>query len=300
LAQLLQDLADRKPLTIEPLIALAEPILAEAQEGEELHFLTADAMDLPCFVACHSLTVAQILARVVRFDSEFRAQALQAILAGLLHDAGMLAIPPEILANPGPLSDEQKRLLENHTRVGAEMMVRLHPEASWLEEAAASHHERLHGTGYPAGLREKQLSSLSRLLGICDVYAALCADRPHRPAFDTRIALTDTLLMVDRGELDRFHAEKLMLLSAYPVGTLVELADGAIAVVVATHPGRRDAKLLHTRPVLSLLVDSQGKPVSRPRHLDLAECEHRSILRSLSVTEKRELLEKLTPPFCCL
>jgi HD-GYP domain-containing protein (c-di-GMP phosphodiesterase class II) len=300
LAQLLQDLTDQKPVTIESFVALAELILAEALEGEEMRFLAGDASDLPRFVAGHSLTVARVLARVVRFDPEFRSQPMQAILAGLLHDVGMLAIPSEVLANPGPFDDEQKRLLENHTRVSAEIMVRLHPQASWLEEATANHHERLDGTGYPAGLRETQLSSLSRLLALCDVYGALCADRPHRPAFDTRIALMDTLLLADRGELDRIHAEKLMLLSAYPVGTVVELADGAIALVVASHRGRRDVKLAHNRPVLSLLVDSQGKPVCRPRHLDLAECEHRSILRSLSRTEKRDLLEKLTPPFCCL
>jgi HD-GYP domain-containing protein (c-di-GMP phosphodiesterase class II) len=300
LAQLLQDLLDRKPLTIEPFLALAEPILVEAQEGKELRFLAADPRDLPRFVACHSMTVARVLARVVRFDSELRAEPLHAILAGLLHDAGMLTIPAEILANPGPLNDEHKRLLENHARAGAEMMVRLHPQAAWLEEAAASHHEKLDGTGYPAGLRETQLSSLCRLVGLCSVYGALCADRPYRPAFDTRIALTDTLLLADRGELDRFHAEKLMLLSAYPIGALVELADGAIALVVATHSGRRDAKLVHARPVLSLLTDSEGKPVSRSCYLDLAECEHRSIVRSLSSLEKQELLQKLNPLCGCL
>jgi len=300
LAGFMVDLSENKPTTIDPVVALAESILAQTQDGEGLLFLVADPADRSRFVACHSLTVARVMARVVRFDPELRSQSVQAVLCALLHDSGMMSVPEDILTLPGPLDTEQRRALERHTRAGAEMMRRLAPDAGWLAEAAASHHERLDGTGYPAGLKEAQLSSLTRLLSVCDIYAALSAPRPHRPALDTRTALTDTLLQADRGELDRFHAEKLMWLSAYPVGTVVELADGAMGVVVATHSGRRDAKLTHTRPVISLLTDSQGEPLPSPRHLDLAECEHRSIVRSLPGPERQELLAKAYGASCDL
>ena len=57
-----------------------------------------------------------------------------------------------------------------------------------------------------------------------------------------RTALTDTLLLADRGALDRHCAERLLHLSFYPVGSVVELADGAVGLVVATHGGRRELK----------------------------------------------------------
>ena len=211
------------------------------------------------------------------------------VLAALVHDAGMLRVPAEVLAQPGPLDDAGRRAVEVHARAGAEMVRRLLPEAAWLAEAAAAHHERLDGTGYPGGLREVQVSSLARLLAVCDTYAALCCPRPYRPARDTRTALTDTLLLAESGALDRGHAERLLQLSFYPVGSAVELADGSVGVVVATHLGRRDLNT-PARPVVALLTDAQGQPLAAPLHLDLAECESHSIVRSLAPAERRQVL----------
>jgi len=239
-ARLLAALHAKEPVTIQSFADVAEHLLTEVQQGKALRFLSAPPDQPAHFVASHALTVAQVIARVVRQDPDFRSDPLGPVLAALLFDAGMLAIPVSILAKPGPLEDEQRRILEAHTRLGAELMTHLLPSGSWLAEVAAGHHERLDGTGYPGGRQETQLNPLTRLIAVCDVYAALCTARPHRLAFDTRTALTDTLLLADQGALDRFHAERLLRLSFYPVGSVVELADGAFGVVVATHMGRRD------------------------------------------------------------
>ena len=107
------------------------------------------------------------------------------MLAALIHDAGMLRVPAAILTQTDPLTPEQRRLVEGHCRTGAEIAARLRPDAVWLAQAIAEHHERLDGTGYPAGLRGGQMSSLSRLLAVCDVYAASCTARPYRKAKET-------------------------------------------------------------------------------------------------------------------
>src|SRR5207302_1036318 len=156
-------------------------------------------------------------------------------LAALVHDVGMLRVPLEILVHPGSLNDEQKRAVERHTQIGADLAARLLPNGAWLAEATGGHHERLDGTGYPGGLRDGHIAPLTRLLAVCDVYAALRAPRPHREARSTRTALADTLLLADQGALDPREAERLLLLSFYPPGTVVELADGAVGLVVATH-----------------------------------------------------------------
>src|SRR5205085_669705 len=157
------------------------------------------------------------------------------VLAALLHDAGLLGIPVTILAQPGPLTDGHRRAIEGHARAGAELVARQLPAAADLGDVIASHHERLDGTGYPAGLRGHQVPALSRLLAVADVYGAMACPRPHRPAFDPRTALTDTLLLADRGLLDRTAAEGLLHLAFYPVGSVVELTDGSVGKVVATH-----------------------------------------------------------------
>jgi hypothetical protein len=114
--------------------------------------------------------------------------------------------------------------------------------------------------------------------------------RLYRPARETRTALTDTLLLAEQGKLDRQYAERLLLLSFYPVGSAVELADGTVGVVVATPGGRRDSLLNPARPVVTLLLDPEGHPLPAPRHLDLAHSDDHSIVRSLTPEERRELL----------
>jgi HD-GYP domain-containing protein (c-di-GMP phosphodiesterase class II) len=307
LADLLSRVHEGKPVEIGSFATLAESLLAEADQAAPLRFPPS-----PCslphergrglnqgetpsrFIACHSLTVAQVTARLVRNDPELREAPLQPMLAALLHDAGMMSVPAEILAQSGPLDPDQKRCVERHTLVGAEMMTRLLPGGAWLAEVAGSHHERLNGTGYPSGLQGTQIGPLTRLIAVCDVYAALCSPRPHRPALDTRTALTDTLLLAEQGTLDAQHAERLLQLSFYPVGSVVELADGAVGVVVAVHPGGRDLTT-PARPVVALLTDVQRRYLPVARHLDLAQCEDRSVMRTLAADERRELLGKRYP-----
>jgi HD-GYP domain-containing protein (c-di-GMP phosphodiesterase class II) len=206
----------------------------------------------------------------------------------------MVKVPAAVLAGAGPLDDEQRRLVEAHTRTGAELAARLLPTGAWLAEATLSHHERLDGTGYPDGLRELQLPALPRMLAVCDVYAAMCAPRPHRPARETRTALADTLLLADEGGLDRHHAERLLALAFYPVGSVVELADGAAGVVVATHSARGELNA-PARPVVALLTDAQGRTLPAPRHLDLAQCEGHGIVRALPAGLRRDLLGRRYP-----
>jgi HD-GYP domain-containing protein (c-di-GMP phosphodiesterase class II) len=294
LAGLLTGLYDGRALDVKPYALLAEEILAEAQESQPLRFLHGEAEVPARFVACHSLTVAQVVARLARHEPELRGRPVEPVLAALVHDVGMLGVPAEVLAKAAPLVDAERRLVEAHVRISVGLAARLLPGGTWLVEAVGGHHERLDGTGYPDGLREFQLRTLPRLLAVCDVYAAFCSPRPHRPARETRTALADTLVLAEQGALDRYQAERLLQLSFYPVGSVVELADGAVAVVVATH-GSGSGLQTPARPVVSLLTDGQGQFLAAPQPLDLALCESRSIVRTLPPDERCDLLGRRYP-----
>src|SRR5262249_60511156 len=129
----------------------AEDLVLAAQEGAPLRFPDAadPSPDPARHVALHSLTTARVMARLVRHDPELRGQPLEPVLAALVHDAGMLGVPAEILARPGALDDEARRLVESHARAGAERAARLLPGGGWLVEAAPPHPERLRGTPHP-------------------------------------------------------------------------------------------------------------------------------------------------------
>jgi HD-GYP domain-containing protein (c-di-GMP phosphodiesterase class II) len=296
LADALTALANDHVVDLKTLLPLAESIHHDVLQGLPLSVPEFFLVDVAQQTASHSLAVAQVIARVARHEAEWRSRPLEPILAALVHDVGMLRVPAEILNVKGPLTDEQRQLMRSHCIVGGELVARMTPTAAWLVEAASQHHEGLDGSGYPAGLRELQIKPLIRLLSVCDMYAALCQPRAQRGNLDPRTALADTLLAAEKGALDRFAAERLLLLSFYPVGSVVELSDGSVGVVAATHQGRRDLNT-PARPVVALLTDSDGQAVPTARHLDLSEVEGCSILRVLPASEKKERLGKRYPQY---
>jgi HD-GYP domain-containing protein (c-di-GMP phosphodiesterase class II) len=280
------------------LTEVAEQVAAEAAGAMPLRFGHWSPEEPARHVACHSLNVASVIARLTLRDDEFRGRPLEPILAALTCDVGMLSVPRALLAQKEPLDDAQRRVLEGHPRMGAAILARAFPDETYLAQAAANHHERLDGTGYPAGLKGGQLAQLERLLAVCDMYAARCAPRPQRPARQPRTALTDTLLDAERGILDRYHAERLLELSFYPVGSVVELADGALGLVVAAPRVRQDLGF-PARPVVAILSDAQGRMLDFPSHVDLGQCDGRSIVRSLSTAECRAVLGARHPEMAC-
>jgi HD-GYP domain-containing protein (c-di-GMP phosphodiesterase class II) len=288
LAGVLGQLAAGEAVNPRPILGLAEELAREAKAKEPLRFLSAPADEPARFVAAHSITVAQVMARLLGDDPDWKERVDEALFAALVHDVGMVRVPVEVLAKPGPLTDEERRVMERHTTVGAQLIGSMMPGGGIFVEGAADHHERLDGTGYPAGKRDLALGAFVRILAICDVYAAMAAKRPHRPAHQTRTALADTLLLAEQGALDRVYAEKLLALSFYPAGSVVELNDGTVGYVVAAQPGRQGIDN-PSKPVLMLLTGPGGQALALPGTLNLVE-DRRTIVRSLAPSERRQLL----------
>ncbi len=292
-AEHLKRLWTAQETSLQPLQKLAEEIFVEAQRGQPLRFPAPSFKDVPRFVASHGIATAQVAARLILKDQEWFGKQTDLLLVAFVHDLGMLGVPADVLLQTSPFSTEQKRLVEKHPKEGAKVLAKIWG-SGWQLEAVLNHHERNHGSGYPAGRSEPHLSTFTKLLSVCDVYAALASPRPHRLALDTRGALTEVLVEADRGALDKRQAEKLLALSFYPVGSVVELNDGAVAMVIATHPGPRG--LTHpTRPVVVLLRETQGQMPPLPALVDLLELEGKYILRGLTPSERRHLLLRTYP-----
>lgn len=289
LAELLRALAMKKPVTLETLNKLAEPLVDDARAGRPLRFLYAPPDDPARFAAAHSLTVAQVLLRLIHDDPEWRSQLTLAAVTVLVHDVGMTRVPADVLLTAGPLDMEQRRLIEKHTHVADDILLALWPGGGWPVDAATHHHERNDGTGYPLGARDIELASFTKLLSVCDAYAALCSPRPHRAAFDTRTAMTEVLLLSEREHLDSGWTERLLRLSFYPVGSVVELNDGSIALVTATHSDGASFTQ-PAKPIVERLLDVQGAPLDWPSTIDLLNEPGWSIVRALTPAERRTYL----------
>jgi len=303
LARLLRQVEQGQLTEIDPFVELANELVGQAEECLPLRLLDEDDADVDRFVAAHALNVAGVVARVARHAAAFRHRAIEPVLAALLMDVGLLrltAIDADLLlaaagyGEPGSLTEDERRAIERHTRDGEELVRPLQPDATWLAQAALQHHERLDGTGYPDGVKEYQLEPVARLLAVCDVYVTLAGQAASRHGAEPRTAMTDTLLLADQGLLDREFAEALLQLSFYPVGTMVELADGSVGVVAAV-PGRAGDAANPSRPVVLLLLEPGGSPLPLPRHLDLLQTDGHSVVRSLTPAERQRRVGRHFP-----
>ena len=177
-------------------------------------------------------------------------------LAAVFHDVGMRACPSEVLEKRAPLDARDRAVVEQHPIAGVEFLLDQKAFSRSLLSrivVAFEHHRSLDGSGYPAGARRPDL--FSRIIAIADVYDALTTHRPWRPATLPDEALA--MMMRDSGK--RFDAALLKVfvntIGLYPVGTLVRLDSGEMAIVV--YGGGEGDRL--TRPVV-MLVGRDGKP----------------------------------------
>jgi len=309
LAKRLADLAAGRAVDVTWIGSLAEKLLDEARQAASLRFYEAEVLstssypDGPAspaparFVAAHALTVAQVVARIVSHDYEWASRPVAPVMTALLMDVGMTRIPPTVLGKTGPLTAEDRRLIDAHPQFAATLIRNVFPDAEVVADAVAAHHERPDGTGYPNARVGEDIPSLARLLSVCDTYAAMAVDRPHRRGVDPRTALTDTLIAAEQGRLDRDFSEYLLHLAFHPVGTVVELTDGRAGVVVANHTNRMNLRAT-ARPVVALLTDVAGNVLPRPEFLDLAAANTGGVGRVLNKAERIALFAREYPELC--
>lgn len=131
----------------------------------------------------HSRQVGQ-LARAVAKEMDISDEdALKIEIAGYLHDVGKIKLPPEVLTKTGALSGAERAMVEEAPEEAAKLIESL-PGLREVARLVRTYHERWDGTGYPAGLKEREIPLGAQIVGIADVYNALVSPRAQRPAMD--------------------------------------------------------------------------------------------------------------------
>jgi len=119
-------------------------------------------------------------------------------LAGGLHDIGKIYVPAEILAKPGKITDAEYNIIKTHPQVGYDILKPI--EFPWpIAEFVLQHHERMDGSGYPAGLKAHEIHIEAKVLAVADVIEAMATHRPYRPALSIEAALDE--ITSNRGKL---------------------------------------------------------------------------------------------------
>ena len=138
----------------------------------------------------HSERVSVLCEQLARQMSLPKATCENLRLAGKLHDLGMIAIPGKILAQRSKIGVADYRAIKRHPEIAYEVLKPLQLLTGALP-AIRHHHERMNGTGYPAGLSGEEIPIEARVLAVADAYDAMTHDRPHQPAITPLAAMTE-------------------------------------------------------------------------------------------------------------
>jgi HD-GYP domain-containing protein (c-di-GMP phosphodiesterase class II) len=114
----------------------------------------------------------------------------QIILAGELHDIGLLAVPESVILNHSRFGIDDFRCVQTHSVASHDVLKPLEMLGEVLP-AIRAHHEKFNGTGYPDGLKGESIPLGGRILAVADAYDAMTHDRPHRQAMSPMIALRE-------------------------------------------------------------------------------------------------------------
>ncbi|MEI7614395.1 MAG: HD-GYP domain-containing protein [Betaproteobacteria bacterium] len=178
-----------------------------------------------CVAVC-ALMVA--LAQRLGLDHE---NTRAAGLAGLLHDLGKAALPIELLHKPEKLSEDEFDIIRRHPFEGTRLLQNCGVGGAVLD-VCLNHHARMDGSGYPNKVKGNEISLLAKMAAVCDVYDAISSGRPYKDAWDPAEAMRKMAEWTS-GHFDPvvFHAF-VKSIGIYPVGSLVRLTSGRLAVVV--------------------------------------------------------------------
>ena len=183
-----QELAERKRAEEELRQSYLQ--LQRALEGTVHTLVSAIEMKDP-YTAGHQRRVTR-LACAIANEMDLPEEQTEGIrMAGLIHDLGKISVPAQILSKPGRLSDLEFGLIKAHVQVGYDILNGAIDFPWPLARIVLQHHERMDGSGYPAGLLGEEILLEARILAVADVVAAMASHRPYRLALTISEALEE-------------------------------------------------------------------------------------------------------------
>jgi diguanylate cyclase (GGDEF)-like protein len=169
-------------------------MLAEAIEAKD-PFLRGHSDEVSTYVAA--------VAEQLEFDPKRREEV---VFGSLLHDIGKIGISERILLKPGPLSPEERGVVQLHPRIGYRLVEQV-PALRPIAAAILHHHERFDGDGYPSGLRGEEIPLEARIICVADSFSAMTAERPYRG----RMSLEEACAELERCAGAQFDPEIVRL-----------------------------------------------------------------------------------------
>lgn len=226
------------------------------------------------YTAEHSLNVSILSATFARHLGHDVADIKKIALGGLLHDVGKARVPNEILNKEGRFTDEEFDIMKQHPLFGRNLLISMPKKDHSSIDVAHCHHERIDGNGYPRKLAADQIPYFAKIVAITDAYDAITSSR----CYDKGRASMEALDIIYKCKGTQFDAELALefikCIGIYPPGAIVELKNGEVGIVIATHEKNKlkprillvldNNKKKQTQKIVDLnlnIADSSGQPL---------------------------------------
>lgn len=211
----------------------------------------------------HATNCAILVCGFALFLGLNKQTAQKMTLGALLHDIGVAKIPKGIIDKPNKLTSNEMNVVKKHLSWGHQLCKRDGFTDPIIMDMLINHHERLDGSGYPRGMKKDKLSKLARITAIVDVYDAMTGDKRYKKSQQPINALRYLL-----GQKDKFDQsivqQFIKYLGVHPVGSLVQLSDDKLAVIVE---GNRSEPL---KPKVKIFYSLKLQQYVNPKYYDLA------------------------------
>jgi HD-GYP domain-containing protein (c-di-GMP phosphodiesterase class II) len=211
----------------------------------------------------HGLQVSVYLTSFGRHLGFPRLQLTHLAQVGLLLDIGKIRLPKSLLEKQGRLTDEEFEAAKEHVALGLAILAETPDFDADITRGIEQHHERMNGSGYPRGLIGEEISVFGRMAGIVDCFAALTNHRPYAAAVSSYEALRNITAWGGEFFHEALVQQFVSSVGVFPVGSLIELSTGEVAVVV------EHSKVRRLKPRVLVVTGPDKTPAPFPTMVDL-------------------------------
>jgi putative nucleotidyltransferase with HDIG domain len=216
------------------------------------------------YTLTHSINVCILALTFGRHMKLHRSELELLGLGALLHDIGKLRIPNAILDKPGKLTPEEFAIMKTHPQEGYNILKVDKTLPIESLEIVLHHHERVNGNGYPGNFKSDEITLITKMASIVDVYDAITSDRCYHDGISPYLALQNIYSWA-KNDFDKPLVQEFMsCMGLYPVGTIVVLSNGQTGIVISnTHA-------THLRPMVMLIKDSENNLLDQRKIFNLS------------------------------
>jgi putative nucleotidyltransferase with HDIG domain len=224
-----------KAVNAEAALKLVDDIAASVARNEGALISLVRLKNKDDYTYIHSVAVCALMVALANELGLSDDEVKQAGMAGLLHDIGKAGVPLEVLNKPGALTDKEFTTVKLHPERGHAMLVQANITDEVVLDVVLHHHEKMNGMGYPNKLKADEISLFAKMGAVCDVYDAVTSNRPYKDGWELGVSLHRMAQWADHFDDTVFKAF-VKSVGIYPIGSMVKLKSGCLAVVIDQSP----------------------------------------------------------------